>query len=102
MNGSDLTTVITLEGPKASMVKMLNAGILSLGRTNLINEGEDKETIKQKVTGDAIVFQFQDLLNGSGEPLPRERIPLDEDGRIIMKISASRWLKLQKPKKGSS
>ncbi len=79
MNNMDLTTVITLTGPKANVVKMLNAGILSLGGTDLIEEGDDLETIVRKVTGDAILYQFQDLLNTTGEPLPRTRIPMDED-----------------------
>lgn len=79
MSNMDLTTVITLAGPEASVVKMLNAGILSLGFTNLIEDGDDFETIVKKVTGDAMVFQFQDLLNTTGEPLPRTRIPMDEE-----------------------
>lgn len=79
MNNLEITTVITLTGPKANMVKMLNAGILSLGFTNLIEDGDDSRAIIRKVTGDAIVFQFQDLLNTTGEPLPRTRIPMDEE-----------------------
>ena len=79
MNNMDLTTVITLTGPKANVVKMLNAGILSLGFTNLVEDGDDLGAVIQKVTGDAMVFQFQDLLNTTGEPLPRTRIPMDED-----------------------
>lgn len=79
MNNMDLTTVITLTGPKASVVKMLNAGILSLGFTNPIEDGDDLGTVVRKVTGDAMVFQFQDLLNTTGEPLPRTRIPMDEE-----------------------
>lgn len=79
MNNMDLTTVITLTGPKANVVKMLNAGILSLGLSDLIEDGDDLETIVRKVTGDAILYQFQDLLNTTGEPLPRTRIPMDED-----------------------
>ena len=75
----DLTTVITLTGPKANVVKMLNAGILSLGFKNLIEDGDDLGTIVQKVTGDTMVFQFQDLLNTTGDPLPRTRIPMDEE-----------------------
>lgn len=75
----DLTTVITLTGPKASVVKMFNAGILGLGFTNLIEDGDDVETVVQKVTGRAMVFQFQDLLNTTGDPLPRTRIPMDEE-----------------------
>ncbi|MBO4656556.1 MAG: hypothetical protein J5639_02165 [Bacteroidales bacterium] len=75
----DLTTVITLTGPKANVVKILNAGILSLGFTNLVEDGDDLGAVIQKVTGDAMVFQFQDLLNTTGEPLPRTRIPMDED-----------------------
>jgi len=80
MNNMDLTTVITLTGPKASVVKMLNAGIRSLGLSDIIKDGDDLETVIRKVTGDAIVFQFQDLLNTTGEPMPRVRVPLDEDG----------------------
>ena len=80
MNNMDLTTVITLTGPKASVVKMLNAGIRSLGLSDIIKDGDDLETFIRKVTGDAIVFQFQDLLNTTGEPMPRVRVPLDEDG----------------------
>lgn len=80
LDNMNLTTVITLTGPKANVVKMLNAGIHSLGLTNLIKDGDDLGTIVQKVTGDAIVFQFQDLLNRTGEPMPRVRVPLDEDG----------------------
>ena len=79
MNNMDLTTVITLTGPESSVVKMLNAGILSLGFTNLIEDGDDLGTVEQKVTGDTMVFQFQDLLNTTGEPLPRTRIPMDEE-----------------------
>lgn len=79
MNNMDLTTVITLTGPKANVVKMLNAGILGLGLSDLIKDGDDLETVIQKVTGDAMVFQFQDLLNTTGEPLPRTRIAMDED-----------------------
>ena len=79
MNSLDLTTVITLTGPKTNVVKMLNAGILSLGLSDLIEDGDDLETIVRKVTGDAILYQFQDLLNTTGEPLPRTRIPMDED-----------------------
>jgi len=79
MNNMDLTTVITLTGPKANVVKMLNAGILGLGLSDLIKDGDDLGTVIQKVTGDAMVFQFQDLLNTTGEPLPRTRIPMDED-----------------------
>ena len=79
MNNMDLTTVITLTGPKANVVKMLNAGILSLGFTNLVEDGDDLGAVIQKVTGDAMVFQFQDLLNTTGEPQPRTRIPMDED-----------------------
>lgn len=63
MNNLELTTVITLTGPKAIVVKMLNAGLLGLGFTNLIEEGDDLGTVIQKVTCDAMVFQFQDLLN---------------------------------------
>lgn len=80
MNYMDLTTVITLTGPKVNMAKMLNAGILSLGLSDLIMEGDDLGTIVQKVTGEAIVFQFQDLLNLTGETMPRDRVPLDEEG----------------------
>ena len=72
-------TVIILTGLKADMVKMLNAGLLGLGCTNLIDEGDSRDTIAQKVTGDTIVFQFQDLLNSSGKPQPRTRIPMDEE-----------------------
>ena len=79
MNNMDLTTVITLTGPKASVVKMLNAGILSLGLSDIIQDADDLGTVIQKATGDAMVFQFQDLLNTTGEPLPRTRIPMDED-----------------------
>lgn len=79
MNNMDLTTVITLTGPKANVVKMLNAGILGLGLSDLIKDGDDLGTVIQKVTGDAMVFQSQDLLNTTGEPLPRTRIPMDED-----------------------
>ncbi len=79
MNNMDLTTVITLTGPKANVVKMLNAGILGLGLSDLIKDGDDLGTVIQKVTGDAMVFQFQDLLNTTGEPLPRTSIPMDED-----------------------
>ena len=57
----DLTTVITLTGPKANVVKMLNAGILGLGFSDLIKDCDDLGTVIQKVTGDAMVFQFQDL-----------------------------------------
>ena len=80
MNDMELTTVITLTGPKANVVKMLNAGIHSLGFTNLIEDGDGLGDIVKKVTGDAIVFQFQDLLNRTGEPMPRVRVPLDEEG----------------------
>lgn len=79
MNSLELTTVITLTGPKTNVVKMLNAGILSLGLSDLIEKGDDLETIVRKVTGDAILYQFQDLLNTTGEPLPRTCIPMDED-----------------------
>ena len=79
MNNMDLTTVITLTGPKANVVKMFNAGILGLGFSDLIKDGDDLETVIQKVTGDAMVFQFQDLLNTTGEPLPRTSIAMDED-----------------------
>ena len=79
MNNMDLTTVITLTGPKANVVKMLNAGILSLGFSDIIQDGDDIGTVIQKVTGDAMVFQFQDLLNTTGEPLPRTRVAMDED-----------------------
>ena len=79
MNNMDLTTVITLTGPKANVVKMLNAGILGLGFSDLIKDCDDLGTVIQKVTGDAMVFQFQDLLNTTGEPLPRTRIAMDED-----------------------
>lgn len=79
MNNMDLTTVITLTGPKANVVKMLNAGILSLGLSDIIQDGDDLESVVQKVTGDAMVFQFQDLLNTTGEPQPRKRIPMDEE-----------------------
>lgn len=81
MNNMDLTTVITLTGYKTNVVKMLNAGILSLGLSDFIKDGDDLGTIVQKVTSDAIVFQFQDLLNTTGEPLPRTRVPMDEENR---------------------
>ena len=48
MNSLELTTVITLTGPKTNVVKMLNAGILSLGLSDLIEDGDDLETIVRK------------------------------------------------------
>ena len=79
MNNIQLSSVITLTGPKANVVKMLNAGILSLGLSDIIQDGDDLGTVIQKVTCDAMVFQFQDLLNTTREPLPRTRIPMDEE-----------------------
>ena len=79
MNNIQLSAVITLTGPKANVVKMLNAGILSLGLSDIIQDGDELGAVIQKVTGDAMVFQFQDLLNTTEVPLPRTRIPMDED-----------------------
>ena len=79
MNEIDFSTVITISGPKANLVKMLNAGLRSLGAGPAITDTEDRESILRKVTAEGIVFQLQDLLNQGGAPLPREGVPMDED-----------------------
>ena len=79
MNETDFSTVITISGFKANLVKMLNAGLRSLGADPVIDDTEDCESILRKVTAKGIVFQLQDLLNQSGAPLPREGVPMDED-----------------------
>ncbi len=79
MNETDFSTVITVTGSKANLVKMLNAGLRSLGADIVIDDTEDRECILRKVTAEGIVFQLQDLLNQSGAPLPREGVPIDED-----------------------
>lgn len=79
MNETDFSTVITVTGPKANLVKMLNVGLHSLGVDMIIADTEDHESILRKVTAEGIVFQLQDLLNQGGAPLPREGVPMDED-----------------------
>jgi hypothetical protein len=79
MNETDFSTVITVTGPKANLVKMLNAGLRSLGADMAIDDTEDRESILRKVTAEGIVFQLQDLLNQGGAPLPREGVPMDEE-----------------------
>ena len=79
MNKTDFSTVITVTGPKANLVKMLNAGLRSLGADIAIDDTEDRESILRKVTAEGIVFQLQDLLNQGGAPLSRKGVPVDED-----------------------
>ena len=79
MNETDFSTVITVTGPKANLVKMLNAGLRSLGADIAIDDTEDRESILRKVTAEGIVFQLQDLLNQGGAPLSRKGVPVDED-----------------------
>ncbi len=79
MNETDFSTVTTVTGPKANLVKMLNAGLRSLGADIVIDDTEDRGSIFRKVTAEGIVFQLQDLLNQDGDPLPRKGVPVDED-----------------------
>jgi hypothetical protein len=79
MNETDFSTVITVTGSKTNLVRMLNAGLRSLGADPVIDDTDDSESILRIVTGEGIVFHLQDLLNQGGAPLPREGVPMDED-----------------------
>ena len=79
MKKTDFSTVITISGSKANLVKMLNAGLRSLGTDSVITDADDCESILRTVTAKGIVFQLQDLLNQGGAPIPREGVPVDEE-----------------------
>ena len=80
MSDNEFTTVIIISGSKSGLVKMLNAALRGVGAGFVLADTDGGQSILRKMSDNNVVFQLQDLLNEGDKPLPREGVPVDEEG----------------------